>query len=95
LGAYAKRRLSEDTDLGMGLETAHRFDADTCGVTGNVVDLWSFSLPGRQMRRSWLSGSVDVDHRVSPTAALTFGVRTSASGGDGSWALNVGLRMRF
>lgn len=73
----------------------HRFDDSTNGVNGQVIGLWSFGLPGQQVKRTWARVTADVDHRLSNTTALTFGANAATSGGDASWGVMAGLRANF
>jgi probable HAF family extracellular repeat protein len=95
IGAYGRTALSDSTDLRLEFEAAHRLDADIRGVRGRIVGLWDFSLPGQDLKQSWVGASVDIDHRLSPSTALTFGLRASGIGGDASWSLSAGLRANF
>lgn len=64
-----------------------------CRVNGQVVGgLWSFGLPGQQVKQTWARATVDVDHRLSNKVALTVGANTARSGGDATWGVTAGLR---
>ncbi len=95
LGVAAKTALSGATDLRLGLEAAHRFEDSTHGVNGQAIGLPSFSLPGERVKQDWARATVDVDHRLSDTTALTFGANVASSGGDASWGVTAGLRANF
>lgn len=95
VGAAAKTALSAATDLRLGLEAVHRLDDSTNGVSGQVVDLWGFSLPGESVRQTWARATADVDHRLSHTTMLTFGANAATSGGDTTWGMTAGLRASF
>jgi len=95
IGAAAKTALTAATDLRLGLEAAHRFDDSTTGINGQVVGLWNFSLPGQRVKRTVARATVDFDHRLSNSAALTFGATTAGNRGDTSWGVTAGLRANF
>ena len=94
-GTAVKTALSTATDLRLGAEVAHRFENNTSGVKGNVVDLWSFNLPGKRITQTWMRATIDVDHRVTNNVALTVGANTATTGGDASWGVTAGLRANF
>jgi len=95
LGVAAKTALSSASDLRLGLELAHRFEGDTHGVNGQAIGLWSFSLPGERVKQDWVRATVDLDHRLSDSTALTFGANAATNGGDASWGVTAGLRANF
>ncbi len=95
IGAAAKTALTAATDLRLGLETSHRFDDSTTGINGQVIGLWNFSLPGQRMKRTVVRATVDFDHRLSNSVALTFGATAAGNGGDTSWGVTAGLRANF
>ncbi|MDP2834647.1 MAG: autotransporter domain-containing protein [Pseudomonadota bacterium] len=95
LGVAAKTALSGASDLRLGLEVAHRLEGDTNGVNGQAIGLWSFSLPGEWVKQDWVRATVDVDHRLSDSTALTVGANAATNGGDASWGITAGLRANF
>ena len=95
LGVAARTALNPATDLRLGLEAVHRLDASTDGVNGQVIGLWSFTLPGQKTDQTWARLTADVDHRLSNATALTFGATAASNGGDATWGLTAGLRANF
>jgi hypothetical protein len=92
IGAAAKTPLSASTDLRLSLEAAHRFDSNTGGVSGP-----NFNIPGQIAEETWAHVTVDVDHRLSNSTALTFGAGATGSDDSDSWGWGVtaGLRSNF
>lgn len=92
LGASWKTALSASTSVHMAIEMAHRLDSSTQGVNGQVLGLWSFSLPGHQVKQNWTRLTVDFDHRLSERSAITVGVNVGTGGKDPSSGLTVGWK---
>jgi probable HAF family extracellular repeat protein len=95
VGTAATTALSQDTDLRLGAEVAHRFENNTSGVNGQVVGLWSFALAGQHITQTWTRVTVDVDHRITDKVAFTVGGNAATSGGDANWGVTAGLRASF
>jgi probable HAF family extracellular repeat protein len=97
LGGAAKTKLSDTTDLRLGLEGVHRFNGNTSGVNVSVIGLSVFnnSLAGLQVTQTWAHATVDVDHRITNKLALTVGASAATKGGDATWGATAGLRMNF
>lgn len=94
-GLAGRMALSAQTTLRLAGEVAHRFQDTTHGTSGQVLGLWSFSLPGEKLRQDWTRVTVDVDHRFSDKSLLTFGANVASTGGDPSWGVTMGWRMAF
>jgi hypothetical protein len=92
IGAAGKTSFSEKTDLIVSVEVAHAFESNTGGVTGP-----GFSLLGHIPDETWTRISVDVDHRLSNSTSLTFGLGASGSDESNSWGWRAtgGLRANF
>lgn len=97
IGGAAKTKLSEHTDLRLGLEGVHRFDSNTSGVNVSVAGLSIFNnnLAGLQVSQTWAHATVDVDHRFNDKLALTVGAGAATKGGDATWVVTAGLRANF
>jgi probable HAF family extracellular repeat protein len=95
LGAAGKTALSDATDLKLSLEAAHRFESNGSGASGQVVGLWSFSLPGQTLKQDWARAIVDLDHRLSKTSLVTVSANGASTGGDASWGVSLGYRAAF
>jgi hypothetical protein len=95
LGAAAATALSSSTDLRLGLEAVHRSDGSSDGVNGQVIGLWSFSLPGQNTNQTWARTTVDIDHRLGKSALITVGANLASAGGDAPWGITAGIRASF
>jgi len=97
IGGAAKTKLSEHTDLRLGLEGVHRFDSNTSGVNVSVAGLSIFNnnLAGLQVSQTWAHATVDVDHRFNDKLVLTVGAGAATKGGDATWVVTAGLRANF
>ncbi|MDO9011309.1 MAG: autotransporter domain-containing protein [Gallionella sp.] len=90
IGNAAKFTLSDTTDLRIGLEAVRHINKTVNAVTGNVIGLWNFTLPAQSVKQNSIRTMIDVDHRISPSTALTFGVNAS-TGSDSTWGATAGL----
>lgn len=95
LGANLKTSINPATDVKVGVELAHRFEKNTTGVNGKVIGLYDFSLAGEKVKQDWARLLVDVDYRITDDAVLTAGANVATKGGDASWGVTAGLRIRF
>lgn len=90
IGNTAKFTLSDTTDLRIGLEAVRHINKTVNGVSGTVIGLWNFTLPAQSVKQNSIRTMIDVDHRISPSTALTFGVNAS-TGSDSTWGATTGL----
>lgn len=92
IGASATQPRSANTDLRLSLTVAHRFDSNTGSISGP-----SFNVFGQFQEQTRGIATVDVDHRLSPSTALTLGASASGSddGDSWGWGVTAGLRARF
>lgn len=92
VGTAATRAVSADTDLRLSLTLAHRFDSNTGSIAGP-----SFNAVGHFQEQTRGIATVDVDHRLSRSTALTFGASASGSddGDSWGWGVTAGLRAGF
>jgi probable HAF family extracellular repeat protein len=95
IGAAGKTALSDATDLKLSLEGVHRFEDNGSGSSGQVIGLWSFSVPGQSLKQDWARAIVDLDYRLSKTSLLTVSASGATPGGDVSWGVSVGYRAAF
>jgi outer membrane autotransporter protein len=94
-GAAARWPMSSATDLRLALEGVHRFNGETNDVDGQVVDLFSFNLPGQELKRNWARALVDVDYRITPASMIVLSANGASSGADASWGVSAQYRMVF
>ena len=94
-GLAASNALTQATDLRLAVEVVHRLQDANHGVSGQVLGLWRFSLPGEKLKQDWARLTVDLDHRLSSKSLITLGANVASSGSDPSWGVTVGYRMAF
>ena len=95
IGTVAKTALTASTDMRIGVEAAHRMESNVTGVNGQVTGLYSFNLAGTSVKQNWVRSTIDFDHRLTKTMALTAGANAATSGGNATWGLTAGLRAVF
>lgn len=95
LGIAADTALSDATDLGIAIEGVHRLDDANEGVSGAVVGLFGFGLPGERAERNWARATIDLDHRFSERSLLSLGVQGASSGQDAEWGVSASYRHAF
>ncbi|MGN7920103.1 autotransporter domain-containing protein [Lysobacter sp. 22409] len=95
VGAAFERSFGERSDLSVSLEAVRRMDKISSGTRGEIIDLFSFDLPGGELDRNWGQMLVDFDHRFGNGSVLGVGARAASSGGDADWGVSLGYRMSF
>lgn len=95
LGLAAKTPVASNTDLRAAVEAAHRFDESLSGSSGQVLGLWSFSVPGQKTTQNWSRLLLDLDHRLGKGSLLNLSLTAATSGGDASWGASLGYRAAF
>jgi len=95
VGAAFERSFGERNDLSVSLEAVRRMDKISSGTRGEIIDLFSFDLPGGELDRNWGQMLVDFDHRFGKGSVLGVGARAASSGGDADWGVSLGYRMSF
>ncbi|MDR3390671.1 MAG: autotransporter domain-containing protein [Sulfuriferula sp.] len=95
IGTAAHTELTAKTAMRIGAEVVHRMEGNLTGVNGQVIGLYSFSLPGSSIDQDWVRATLDFDHRLTKTTLVTFGANAATPGGDATWGLTAGLRAVF
>lgn len=95
VGAAFERSFGERNDLSVSLEAVRRMDKISSGTRGEIIDLFSFDLPGGELDRNWGQMLVDFDHRFANGSVLGVGARAASSGGDADWGVSASYRLAF
>jgi probable HAF family extracellular repeat protein len=92
LALEAETKFNEDrTILRATTELTHRFDDNYGGGTGEVIGLFSFTLPEQDIKTTWGRIGLDLEHRYDngvKVMATTF-LASSGQDPDVSGALNI------
>lgn len=93
-GADAGHKLSSRVKLLSRLEAAHRFEKSGAATSGQVIGLFSFALPGQEIKRDWLRGGAGVDVKLGDGVVSAM-LNATTQGADPSYWLNLGYQLAF
>jgi uncharacterized protein YhjY with autotransporter beta-barrel domain len=94
VGATSTTKLSEQTQLLLTLEGAHRFDSGGPNTSGQLVGLFAFDLPGQTLQQNWMRFGVGLQWLVGPGIATAMLNATTAGDAPSYW-LNLSFRVPF
>ncbi|MBI2788684.1 MAG: autotransporter domain-containing protein [Elusimicrobia bacterium] len=93
-GADGGYKLSSRVKLLSRLEAAHRFEKSGAATSGQVLGLFSFTLPGQEVKRDWLRGGAGVDVKFGDGIVSAM-LNATTQGADPSYWLNLGYQLAF
>lgn len=93
-GADGGHRLSSRVTLRSRLEAAHRFEKSGAATSGQVLGLFSFTLPGQEVKRDWLRAGAGVDVKLGDGVVSAM-LNATTQGADPSYWLNLGYQLAF
>lgn len=94
LGVVATKSLGDASRLVSQLDLAHRFEKRGARTGGEVVGMFSFDLPGQEIKQDWLRLGVGIEARFGEgTGALMFNL-TSKGNAPNVW-LAASYRIGF
>jgi probable HAF family extracellular repeat protein len=94
LGVDASYAVSSHTQLQGRLEAAHRFERGGAASSGNVIGLFSFTLPGQQVKRDWLRVGAGLVTRLGGSTLSAFLNATTQGAAPSCW-INVSYQVSF
>jgi len=94
LGADAAYALSLDTKLRGRLEAAHRFETTGASMSGTVLGLFDFGLPGQPVNRDWLRGGIGFDTKLGG-GTLSATLNATTIGSVPNYWVNVSFTLGF
>jgi probable HAF family extracellular repeat protein len=94
LGIGAAYPWSSRVKLLGQLEAAHRFENTGASTSGSVLGLFTFELPGEQLKRDWLRAGLGVAAQIGP-GLLTAMANGTTQGAVPSWWFNVSYQVGF
>jgi probable HAF family extracellular repeat protein len=74
-----------------GIEGVHRFGGTGSGVSGDMIGLFNFSLPGTSFSNDWVRVTAGVDQRLGP-GVLYANVAVASRGEDPTYMIAAGYR---
>lgn len=94
LGIEGEKRVCQSASLWGQVAFGHRIDNDSDGITGSVIGLMDFTLPGYDLDEDWLEADLGVKWQVSEgvSVMLTAG---SAFGNDQNPDWRTGLSLSW
>jgi uncharacterized protein with beta-barrel porin domain len=90
-GAIVNYDVTERTRLVGDLGGVHRFDGKTSGVSGDMIGLFNFSLPGASLSHDWARVSAGIDQKIGP-GVFYANVTAASRGEDPTYMLAAGHR---
>lgn len=93
-GADGGHKVSSRVTLRSRLEAAHRFEKSGAATSGQVLGLFSFTLPGQEIKRDWLRGGAGVDVKLGDGVVSAM-LNATTQGADPSYWLNLGYQLAF
>jgi len=82
LGIIAENDLTADTTARGIAEVVHRFDKSGAAFSGEVVDMFPFSIPGSENRQDWVRLGGEIDYQVDQDSFISFSLMRSSRGED-------------
>ncbi|HSG92644.1 MAG TPA: autotransporter outer membrane beta-barrel domain-containing protein, partial [Methylotenera sp.] len=94
-GVDAEWQAGEATWLRAMVEGVHRLDNDESNISGNVLGLFEFSLPGNNNKTNWSRIGGEVEHYFSPDLRVLASLNASSSGEDPDVSGGINLAYSF
>ena len=85
IGFDANIKLNESNTLLTTLEGVHRFEKQGNSISGQVIDLSSFSINGRKYDQDWLRGTLGLEHTFDNKSKFSITFNASTKGEDPSF----------
>lgn len=95
LGVDALMPVSDRLSVRVVLDGVRRLDDASDALSGQVLGLYGFSVPGENVRKDWVRLGVDADYRFTENAGLVFSVKASDQGEDPDWSAALSMQLAF
>jgi len=82
VGLIIERNLNAQTTVRGITEAVHRFDKSGAAFSGEVVDMFPFSIPGAENRQEWIRIGGEIDHQIDKDSFVSFSLMRSSKGED-------------
>ena len=63
-------------------EVVHRFDDEGNDLQGQVIGLYSVTMPGESVNQNWVRAGVELDYHINKTSLITVSLNGSSRGED-------------
>ena len=94
-GIDVERQFGNKTWGRMSVEGVHRFDKDDPVLSGQVIDLFTFSLTGLDHEQDWARIGAEVEHLWSDNTSLSAGINGSSEGQDPTISGSISIKVAF
>jgi probable HAF family extracellular repeat protein len=94
-GVDATTQMTERTRLRGMAEGVHRFDDNGPTLSGQVIGLFSFSLPGADNEDTWARVGAELEHYFGNNILLSASVNGSSDGEDPDVSGGLSLKISF
>ena len=95
LGSDISVSLSDTLRLLGIVEGAYQFEDSQAGLSGDVIGLGSFNLPGATVKQEWLRSGIGLEVDLSTSATLSFTANATTRGPAASTWFAASLKKRF
>ena len=93
IGIIAENRLNSTTTIRGIAEEVHRFDKNGASFSGEVIDMFPFSIPGAENRSDWLRVGAEIDHQLDKEMFLSGSLMRSSRGEDAEVSGAISLKI--
>ena len=94
-GIDARRKFGDKLWGSIMVEGVHRLNTDAPPVSGQVIGLFPFSLPGIAGRRNWARAGAEVEYLYNDSLLLSSDFHVSSKGEDPQISGSVSLKVIF
>jgi hypothetical protein len=95
-GVTAKLLTTANTNLSLSVEAIRRINADdTPSITGLVVGLSTFSIPGAKPDANYMRLGLDIDYQVSRDSMVAVSAHVTDIQPGPTWSGSISWRMGF
>jgi len=91
----AENNLTASTTVRGMAEAVHRFDGSGAAFSGEVIDMFPFSIPGGENRQNWIRLGGEIDHQINKGDFISFSLMRSSKGEDADVSGAVSWKIAF
>jgi hypothetical protein len=95
IGVIAENNLTASTTVRGMAEAVHRFDGSGAAFSGEVIDMFPFSIPGGENRQNWIRLGGEIDHQINKGDFISFSLMRSSKGEDADVSGAVSWKIAF
>ena len=95
VGLVAENDLDTHTTVRGMVEAVHRFDKSGAAFSGEVIDMFPFSIPGRENRQNWIRIGGEIDRQIDKDSFVSFSLMRSSKGEDADMSGAIGWKGNF